>query len=156
MDSKKRFVDFWLYSFLFPICFSLQVLAFNGDNATSNDKQAACLHALPNSFDEVNRVCCFNHTMQLSARSLLKPFSTTIDDADADADADSDLAPPALEEISDEDEASADNNNNNREEEDDALEALSAEEKEALFDNTAAVRTTLDKVCHFHFFCSTY
>ncbi|KAF8869643.1 hypothetical protein BD779DRAFT_1425354, partial [Infundibulicybe gibba] len=43
-----------------------KILAFNGDNATSNNKQTRVLSSLPNSFDEVNRVRCFNHTMQLS------------------------------------------------------------------------------------------
>jgi hypothetical protein len=138
--------------------FSDQVLAFNGDNATSNDKQAACLHALPNSFNEVNRVRCFNHTMQLSARSLLKPFSTKIDGADADADADDDDngTPPELEDIGDEEDGDADDDEDDTEEEEDALEALSAEEREALFENTGVVRMTLDKVCCFHFFCLTY
>ncbi|KAI0282628.1 hypothetical protein BC826DRAFT_872440, partial [Russula brevipes] len=42
-----------------------KVLAFNADNATSNDKQTVHLDQLPNSFEAVNRVRCFNHTMQL-------------------------------------------------------------------------------------------
>ncbi|KAF8871162.1 hypothetical protein BD779DRAFT_1429401, partial [Infundibulicybe gibba] len=42
-----------------------KILAFNGDNATSNDMQTCKLAVLPNSFEEVNRVRCFNHTLQL-------------------------------------------------------------------------------------------
>lgn len=127
-----------------------QVLAFNGDNATSNDKQAACLHNLPNSFDEVNRVRCFNHTMQLSARSLLKPFSTTMDGADVDIDNDGDGSLPELEGSSDEENDDADDDGDDRDEEDDALEALSAEEREYLLENTAVVRVTLDKVRQYY------
>ncbi|KAF8877777.1 hypothetical protein BD779DRAFT_1415663, partial [Infundibulicybe gibba] len=43
-----------------------KILAFNGDNATSNDTQTDKLDQLPNSFNRINRVRCFNHTMQLS------------------------------------------------------------------------------------------
>jgi hypothetical protein len=35
-----------------------------------------CLVMLPNTFEELNRVRCFNHTIQLSAKALLKPFSS--------------------------------------------------------------------------------
>ena len=31
---------------------------------------------LPNSFEELNQVRCFNHTIQLSEKVLLKPFSS--------------------------------------------------------------------------------
>jgi len=30
---------------------------------------------MENSFEEVNRACCFNHTLQLSAKTLLVPFN---------------------------------------------------------------------------------
>ncbi|KAF8238214.1 hypothetical protein L208DRAFT_1026244, partial [Tricholoma matsutake] len=42
-----------------------KILTFVGDNATSNDKQTSCLHQLPNAFESINRVRCFNHMMQL-------------------------------------------------------------------------------------------
>ncbi|KAG1895342.1 uncharacterized protein F5891DRAFT_907859, partial [Suillus fuscotomentosus] len=42
-----------------------KILAFNGDNATSNDMQTMKLDQLPNSFAKENRACCFNHTLQL-------------------------------------------------------------------------------------------
>jgi hypothetical protein len=38
-------------------------------------------------------------------------------------------------------------NDDNDEEEEDALDAPSAEDREALLENMAAVRSTLDKVC---------
>jgi hypothetical protein len=55
-----------------------KILAFNADNATANDKQTTKLDALNNSFEEANRVRCFNHTLQLSAKALLAPFNTAI------------------------------------------------------------------------------
>jgi hypothetical protein len=50
----------------------------NADNAMANDKQMTKLAALPNSFEEENRVRCFNHTMQLSAKALLAPLNPAI------------------------------------------------------------------------------
>ncbi|KAG1866361.1 hypothetical protein C8R48DRAFT_600350, partial [Suillus tomentosus] len=48
-----------------------KILAFNGDNATSNDTQTTTLNQLPNLFAKENHACCFNHTLQLSAKTLL-------------------------------------------------------------------------------------
>ncbi|KAJ7830804.1 hypothetical protein B0H14DRAFT_1189647, partial [Mycena olivaceomarginata] len=49
-----------------------KILAVVWDNATSNDTQ---LSSNPNNtFDEANRVRCFNHT---AVKSLLRPFQTT-------------------------------------------------------------------------------
>lgn len=136
-------------------------MSFNGDNATSNDKQTEFLHALPNSFNQVNRVRCFNHTMQLSAKALLKPFSgpavTDDDELDVNAassDDDDDL--PALEDLdgdenNDKDDEGGDDEGTDEEEED-MLEIMDADEREALFENTAVVRTTLDKVSQ-HLLC---
>jgi len=45
-----------------------------------NDTQAVELAKLPNTFEETNHVCCFNHTLQLSAKTLLKPFNVTLAD----------------------------------------------------------------------------
>src|SRR5882724_4378904 len=63
-----------------------KILAFNADNATSNDTQMTKLNALDNSFNEENQVQCFNHTLQLSAKSLLKPLNTTLSGKAADDD----------------------------------------------------------------------
>jgi hypothetical protein len=52
-----------------------QILALNADNATSNDTQTSALAQMENTFEEANRVRCFNHTLQLSAKTLLKPFN---------------------------------------------------------------------------------
>ncbi|GBE84099.1 hypothetical protein SCP_0600770 [Sparassis crispa] len=56
-----------------------KILMFNGDNATSNDKQTSELAKLPNSFEEANRARCFSHTLQLSAKSLLQPFNSALE-----------------------------------------------------------------------------
>ncbi|KAJ7576300.1 hypothetical protein C8J56DRAFT_758721, partial [Mycena floridula] len=51
------------------------ILSFTGDNATSNDKQTKFLSNRPeNSFKAVNQVRCFNHTLNLAVKSLLRPF----------------------------------------------------------------------------------
>ena len=61
-----------------------KILAVNADNATSNDTQTTKLDQLDNSFEEENRVRCFNHTLQLSAKSLLKPFNMALSGNPAD------------------------------------------------------------------------
>ncbi|KAJ7693749.1 hypothetical protein B0H16DRAFT_1280304, partial [Mycena metata] len=44
-----------------------KILAWTGDNATSNDTQNTALdRSSENDFDAVNRVRCFNHTMNLA------------------------------------------------------------------------------------------
>jgi hypothetical protein len=132
-----------------------KILAFNADNATANDKQTSKLDALDNSFEEANRVRCFNHTLQLSAKALLAPFNTAIsrktthDDELAEAD-DSDELLPDLE-------ADQDNDNDNDEVEDDEdkedlddgvdeLQELSENERAQVMENTKAVRNTVTKV----------
>ncbi|KAG1779315.1 hypothetical protein EV702DRAFT_936139, partial [Suillus placidus] len=42
-----------------------KILAFNGDNATSNDTQTTKLDQLPNSFTKENCARCLNHMLQL-------------------------------------------------------------------------------------------
>ncbi|KAJ6614963.1 hypothetical protein B0H10DRAFT_1802167, partial [Mycena sp. CBHHK59/15] len=52
-----------------------QILSWVGDNASSNDTQNMALGENPNnSFDTVNRVRCFNHTLNLAVKAFLKPF----------------------------------------------------------------------------------
>lgn len=133
-----------------------QILSFTGDNASSNDTQAEHLDTLPNSFDIFNHVRCFNHTMQLSAKGLLRPFNTDNDDKTAttpepevsnpdDADADND------DDKDDEDDKDDDVDDNegvdDEEDKEDLFMELSEAEKQALLDNTASVRLTLTKVC---------
>jgi hypothetical protein len=65
---------------------SQQILAMNADNALSNDTQGEALAAMPNSFELENRVHCFNHTLQLSAKTLLHPFNVALGKATDDGD----------------------------------------------------------------------
>jgi hypothetical protein len=134
-----------------------QILAFNGDNATSNDKQTSYLDGLPNSFEAVNRVRCFNHTMQLSAKALMKPFDTPISPDDSDVDEPTDID-DALSVEGDNKEgdgedidfgsvSSDDQDERENGASDDPLEGLDADAQQQLLDDTAAVRTMLDKVC---------
>jgi hypothetical protein len=135
-----------------------KILSFNADNATSNDTQTTKLDQLDNAFEEANRVRCFNHTLQLSAKSLLKPFNAAISSSTTD-DA-------AAQDVDDDDQAAyADDEEDERgeeeeEEEDvegvveddveddniDELQELSEEERERVLEETAVVRETVSKV----------
>lgn len=149
----------------------LQILAFTGDNATSNDKQTTFLDRLPNAFEDINRVRCFNHTMQLSAKALIKPFdvSTTVaasDSTDEPADADDMLSIEEGNDAEAEEDGEGDTDSdsvsgNDQDEQDaeyddiDAFETLDPEAQQELLEATAAVRTTLDKVrAHLYFVVS--
>ncbi len=55
-----------------------KILAVNADNASSNDTQTTKLDQLDNTFDKANRVRCFNHMLQLSAKALMKPFNIAL------------------------------------------------------------------------------
>ena len=55
-----------------------KILSFNANNASANGMQMMKLDELDNSFNKENHVRCFNHTMQLSAKALLKPFTSRL------------------------------------------------------------------------------
>jgi len=141
-------------------CFG-QILAFNGDNATSNDTQTAELEKKKNSFNISNHIRCFNHTIQLSAKALLKPFTKCVSSMTADDD---DL--PDLEDIEGEVEGDGgDEGDDGSGDEDEAtlaaaedaedyideLEALSMEERAKILEETAAVKETISKVSQTFF-----
>jgi hypothetical protein len=127
----------------------------NADNATSNDTQGETLAGMPNLFDLENRVRCFNHTLQLSAKTLLRPFNvglgkTTEGGHINDVD---DLLDEELDNTDDNDD---DNDNDdlpdvpdvdNIDDGIDELTELSADEREEILADTAAVRQTVTKVC---------
>ena len=52
-----------------------KILAVNAGNASSNDTKTTKLDGLDNTFDKDNQVRCFNHTLQLSTKTLLKLFN---------------------------------------------------------------------------------
>ena len=132
----------------------------NADNATSNDTQGETLTDMPNSFSLENRVRYFNHTLQLSAKTLLHPFNTGLGKMTDDGD------------NNDMDNLDADDNgldkddNDNGNDDDslptvldaddiddgvDELDALDADEREEIIADTAAVRETVSKLRHsFH------
>ena len=89
-----------------------KILACNYDNAASNDTQVVELARLPNTFDESNRIRCFNHTLQLSAKTLLKPFNVALASGSNNR---SEYSVLELEEVNDEESAEdgSDNNGDN-------------------------------------------
>jgi len=123
-----------------------KIHALNADNVTSNDKQMTKLDALPNSFEEENRVRCFNHMMQLSAKSLLAPLNPAISQKATQDD--------EMPEDDAEDEDDNDNDEENVEEDNDVddgineLEELSEDEQAQVIKNTAEVHETDTKVSH--------
>jgi hypothetical protein len=140
-------------------CFGVteKVLAVNADNATSNDTQTKKLDTLDNSFEESNRIRCFNHTMQLSAKALLAPFKTALsrkgsqDNEMPEGVDDNDM--PLLEEIEEEeDDDNGDNDGGDDDRNDDGddgideLEELSESERSQFLANTAVVHETVTKV----------
>src|SRR3984885_8697185 len=116
---------------------------------------------MPNSFDLENHVRCFNHTLQLSAKTLLHPFNvglgkkTTEDGDNNDGD---DLLDEELADDTDNDDdddglpdvPDVDDINDGIDE----MNALDADEREEMLADTAAVRQTVTKVRLFVF--STY
>jgi hypothetical protein len=135
-----------------------KILAVNADNATSNDTQTTKLDALDNSFDETNRVRCFNHTLQLSAKALLKPFNTALsgkttgDDGDSDDVTAQDIDDNHLipeddeEDVEGEDEEEVEGEGE-VEDDVDELEVLSEDERNQMLEETTAVCKTVTKVC---------
>ena len=136
-----------------------KILAVNADNATSNDTQTTKLHTLDNSFDEENRVWCFNHTIQLSAKSLLKPFNTALSGTPTDDDMavtteddDDQMIDQGDEDEEDEDDEEEDDEDEGEVEDDveddniDELQELSEDGRKELLEETAAVRETVTKV----------
>jgi hypothetical protein len=131
-----------------------KIHAVNADNATSNDTQTTKLDQLDNTFDKDNRVRCFNHTLQLSAKALLKPFNIglsgkmTDDDDEITQDDDGILATFEDDEEGEEDKEDKEEADNEDDEDDniDELEALSEDEQKRVLEETAAVRNAVTKV----------
>jgi hypothetical protein len=105
--------------------------------------------------------------MQLSAKALLRPFTSTASTDPVDA-ADSNISDPindnvdddlpSLKDVEDDDEdddeggdGSGEDGNGEDDDDDDEdpFDGLTPEECQELVDDTAAVKTTLDKVCSF-------
>jgi hypothetical protein len=112
------------------------------------------LSGLHNTFEEFNRVRCFNHTLQLSAKALLKPFySAGLLENNDDVNDDILAAQNTDEdEEGDEGDDELEMDDEDRDEDEDPVSALEDDERDSLIENTEAVRTTLMKVCTLLFF----
>ena len=91
--------------------------------------------------------------MQLSARALLKPFtSAASSNEDDNTDDSDDVAAPDSEDAGldendgDEEDGTTEEEESDQEDEEDTFEGLEDEAQEALLENTFAVRMTLKKV----------
>lgn len=137
-----------------------KILALNADNASANDRQTAELDRLQNAFNEINQLRCFNHSMQLSAVELVKPFNAGMGKAalkgPAEAD-ENDEAAANIESEDDDDETDGDENENDNDGDDgdsiddpeddtDELASMDDEEREELLEQTASVREAVSKV----------
>jgi hypothetical protein len=138
-----------------------KIHGLNADNASANDTQTVKLNGLENSFEEDNRVRCFNHTLQLSAKALLKPFNTalsgkTTDDNDACEVNDNDRLMPEIDEDEDDEDDNDDEEVDVEDSDDqddgvDELQELSEAEQIEMLENTADVREIVTKVTtHLH------
>lgn len=132
---------------------SEKILAVNADNASSNDTQTIKLDQLDNTFNKENRVRCFNHTLQLSAKALLRPFNiglsagkATDDSDEIDQDDEDNIA------VFEDDEDEGDDGDDGQGEEDDPndnideLGILDEDERNQVLEDTTVVRDTITKV----------
>jgi hypothetical protein len=150
----------------------LQILAWTGDNALSNDTQNTSLGDSPNnSFEAVNRVRCYNHTLNLAVQAFLRPFSPpppkkgskgkgkakentdndTEDNNDYDTnDSDSDINDGDLEddeELPDLADISTDPLDNVDDVDDSAWKGMEEAEQAALLAETDSVKQVITRVC---------
>lgn len=154
ITHKVLEVMFMIYLGLLKFCF--QILAFNADNASNNNKQTTKLARFDNSFKSCNRVCCFNHTLQLAAKTLLMPFHSALGsktattmfnngDIDSNDASDGDDEVPAFkesEEDKDSDEGDDEVDDHNKDDPDDGiyeLEELGVESKVKFALDTKAI-----------------
>lgn len=113
---------------------------------------------MKNSFEETNHVRCFNHTLQLSAKALLRPFNPALGKA---PDIDSDGGQDDLEGNDNE----GDNNDGKKDNRPDVLDVydvddddidelddLDADSRDELMADAAVVRTTVSKLRQLSFF----
>ncbi|KAG1831392.1 hypothetical protein EV424DRAFT_1534481 [Suillus variegatus] len=119
------------------------------------------LTSLDNSFESVNCIQCFNHTLQLSAKALLKPFnseSLSASEADDDVDvADSDELPLILDDDLEVEEVDFTSKLDDTDDDIDELEMLLQAKHEKMLDDTVAVKATIAKIHgpSFAVICST-
>lgn len=142
------------------------MLAMNADNASSNDTQGEALAGMPNSFVQEHRVRCFNHTLQLSAKTLLRPFNSGLGKGAEDDDAkDVDDLLDSEDESDSEDDDEGDGDGDGDDAEDpmalldagviddgiDELGALDEATRDEILTDTAAVREMVTKLRRLSF-----
>ena len=123
---------------------------------------------MENAFKDVNRACCFNHTLQLSAKALLSPFNAgmllmkltpeeefnnlncelrTLQDKDTTSDDDGDNGEDSDDDGYDASRVDMDGSNDSNDNELDELDQLDEKEWEMILADTAIVWQTVTKVC---------
>ena len=134
------------------------ILSVDANNASTNGMQTTKLDELDNSFNKENCICCFNHTMQLSAKALLKPSTSVLSGKQTNDDemANTEIEDPdglLMEEDNDnEDEVNVKNGVTNHGEEDDfddsidELAELGEDKQTRLLEEIAAVCQAVSKV----------
>lgn len=140
--------------------FGLQekIHSVTADNASSNNVQIAALYELENSFDKANHIRCFNHTIQLSGKALIKPFNAGMGKADSSPES-GDHGPPTFEDFEGNDDAYLDADPEDADlfgdgyegEDSEGLKELSEEEESRLLDDTSTVRETVSKLRQLSF-----
>ena len=122
------------------------------DNASSNKVQAAALCELDNSFENTNHIRCFNYTIQLSSKVLIKPFNAEMGKADTSLEnTGNDI--PSLEEFdytddTDDNVDSRDFSEDGNKEDNGEFEKLSEEEHSYLLDDMSAICETVSKALY--------
>jgi hypothetical protein len=86
-----------------------KILGVIADNASANDMMTRKLGRFNNPFKKEYHAQCFNHMLQLSAKTLLRPFNTALsrkvaDDDDTSEDEEEDLPIRVLDEEFEEEE----------------------------------------------------
>jgi hypothetical protein len=145
---QKMIVEFGLQN---------KILSLTADNVSANDTQTTEFAAQDNSFQEEVRVQCFNHTMQLSAKTLLRPFHPKLRTSNEDAatDVGEEVEEVEVEDDEEEEAEEGDEENDNGDEDvDDGVdefEQLDADKREDLIDETLPVRDVVYKIRHLGF-----
>ena len=132
----------------------------NADNATSNDTQGKALADMPNSFKLENRVRCFNHTLQLSAKTLLRPFNAGLGKMTEDGDGNNNNADDLFDQDDDDDDEDDEDDVgglpdipdvDDVDDGIDELDELDADARQSIITDTAAIRETVSKLRRLSF-----
>jgi hypothetical protein len=129
-----------------------KIHSVNTDNASPNNTLTTKLDQLDNTFEEQNQAWCFNHTLQLSAQALLKPFNVSLsrnvtdNDNQSTQDDDGDLVMVEDDKEDKEGQAKDEDNEDDEDNNINKLEELSKEEWCQVLQETVVVHETVTKV----------